>query len=217
MAEQRYVNEGKLSLWNPGNQAAAELVDRTIEKSGDAYRIVDVLRYLPDGNGPPELTITTTYRLGTGGTLTVTSESALSQMDALPLEYGLAIKIDPSPEKLSWIGSGPYSGYPGKNSLNNPGVYSLATDDRYFEGFRDRVERLRIGNDNQAFQLSSVQQNFGWEPSGQDVFLYTNAITQGLGTKFQLPMQLDRLDSNRLVLLSLTIVPEAENHWMAGL
>ena len=76
---------------------------------------------------------------------------------------------------------------------------------------------MRIGTANQAFQLSSVQQNFGWEPSAEGLTLYTNAITQGLGTKFQLPMQLDRLEANRLVLMSLTITPEPENHWMAGL
>jgi len=217
MTEQRFVNDGKLILWAPGNLQPIERVDLSIKKSGKGYIISDVLRYVVGEEESVEIETTNTYYLGTGGLLEISSSSSLEPMESVPLEYGLALAFDSTDIQVSWAGSGPYPSYPGKNTLSTPGSYSLKEDSKYFEGFRDQVDRMRLSSKNSAFHLQSLKQNFGWEKSGDELVVFTNAITQGFGTKFQLPLELDRLESPREVNLSITLVPEPENHWMSEL
>jgi beta-galactosidase len=62
------------------------------------------------------------------------------------VEAGLAIAVAPVHSEFRWIGQGPYAGYPGKDRLNEFGVFHLNRDDLYFPGNRRGVELASLAS-----------------------------------------------------------------------
>jgi beta-galactosidase len=56
------------------------------------------------------------------------------------VEAGLALAVPAALSQFRWLGQGPYAGYPGKDRLNEYGVFHLNRDDLYFPGNRRGVE-----------------------------------------------------------------------------
>ena len=62
------------------------------------------------------------------------------------VEAGLAFEVAPSQSEFRWIGQGPYAGYPGRDRLNEFGIFHLNRDDLYFPGNRRGVELAALAS-----------------------------------------------------------------------
>lgn len=62
------------------------------------------------------------------------------------VEAGLSIRM-PAATTARWIGQGPYACYPGKNKLDEFGVWQLNADDLYFPGNREKVCLMMLSDD----------------------------------------------------------------------
>jgi beta-galactosidase len=56
------------------------------------------------------------------------------------VEAGLALAVPAAQSEFHWLGQGPYAGYPGKDRLNEFGLFHLNREDQYFPGNRRKVE-----------------------------------------------------------------------------
>jgi beta-galactosidase len=56
------------------------------------------------------------------------------------VEGGLAFSVPAAQSEFRWLGQGPYAGYPGKDRLNEFGLFHLSREDQYFPGNRRKVE-----------------------------------------------------------------------------
>lgn len=82
------------------------------------------------------------------------------------LEAGFALAVPASQSEFRWLGQGPYAGYPGKDRLNEYGLFHLNREDLYFPGNRRGVELAFLAN-----------------PSGAGVLLGGSGITIDLENK----------------------------------
>ena len=55
-------------------------------------------------------------------------------------EAGFALELPAAHAGFRWLGQGPYAGYPGKDRLNEYGLFHLGREDLYFPGNRREVE-----------------------------------------------------------------------------
>ena len=62
------------------------------------------------------------------------------------VEAGLSIRM-PNASTARWIGQGPYACYPGKNKLDEYGVWQLNAEDVYFPGNREKVYLMMLSDD----------------------------------------------------------------------
>ncbi|MFT4176601.1 MAG: glycoside hydrolase family 2 TIM barrel-domain containing protein [Luteolibacter sp.] len=61
-------------------------------------------------------------------------------------EAGFALAVPAAQSEFRWIGQGPYAGYPGKDRLNEFGVFHLNREDLYFPGNRTEVGLASLVN-----------------------------------------------------------------------
>jgi beta-galactosidase len=66
------------------------------------------------------------------------------------VETGLALAVPPAQSEFRWLGQGPYAGYPGKDRLNEYGLFHLNREDLYFPGNRRGVEMAFLANPSGA-------------------------------------------------------------------
>jgi beta-galactosidase len=150
-----------------------------------------------DGRGA--LTVNYTYRPLTTG--------------AIVAEAGLTVVAPTGAEELRWIGQGPYAGYPGKDQLNEFGLYHLNRDDLRFQGNRRQTElAVLTAAGGAGFALAmpaaDVAADVAAERHGARTLLSHNALIGGLGNKGTQPETIVALDagakiSGRFVLLPL--------------
>jgi len=69
------------------------------------------------------------------------------------VEGGLAFAVPAAQSEFRWLGQGPYAGYPGKNRLNEFGLFHLNREDQYFPGNRREVELAFLANPSGAGAL----------------------------------------------------------------
>ena len=63
------------------------------------------------------------------------------------LEAGLSTRAaQPAASEFRWIGQGPYAGYPGKDALNEFGLYHLSRADIRFQGNRRETDVALLTN-----------------------------------------------------------------------
>ena len=66
------------------------------------------------------------------------------------VEGGLAFAVPAAQSEFRWLGHGPYAGYPGKDRLNEFGLFHLNRQDQYFPGNRREVELAFLANPSGA-------------------------------------------------------------------
>jgi beta-galactosidase len=126
------------------------------------------------------------------------------------LEAGLAFVLPAAASEFHWLGTGPYAGYPGKDRLNEFGVFHLNRADLNFQGNRRAVEiALLTTPTGVGLALGGESMDVAVERAGDDTVLSHNAVLSGRGTKFVEPDDMIKAeDSPRLrghfVLVPLT-------------
>jgi beta-galactosidase len=99
-------------------------------------------------------------------------------------EAGLSVVAPPGMAEFRWIGQGPYAGYPGKDKLNEFGLYHLNRADLRFQGNRRGTElALLTDGPGAGFALSVAASDVAVERAGDTTLLSHNAVIGGLGNK----------------------------------
>ena len=128
---------------------------------------------------------------------------------AIVSEAGLSLVAPAGIGEFRWIGQGPYAGYPGKDQLNEFGVYHLNRADLRFQGNRRQTELAVLSDAAGAgFALALPAADVAVERHGARTLLSHNAVIGGLGNKGTQPETIVALDkvgeiSGRFMLLPL--------------
>ncbi len=116
----------------------------------------------------PDGAIEITYRYTPGG----------ASGDAL--EAGFALELPATMSEFRWLGQGPYAGYPGKDRLNEYGIYHLNREDLYFPGNRREVEFASLANPSGAgILLAGARMTVDLENQDQTTILSQLSLVPG--------------------------------------
>ncbi|MFT4176984.1 MAG: glycoside hydrolase family 2 TIM barrel-domain containing protein [Luteolibacter sp.] len=105
-------------------------------------------------------------------------------------EAGLSVVMPSEFNEFRWIGDGPYPGYPGKERLNEFGLFHLNRTDLRFQGNRRRTEAalLTTGKGSGVLILtSSTDVAVERDEKRNQTLLSHNAIISSLGNKIGAP------------------------------
>ena len=208
----------KSSIWQGALVEAAEPPKIEIHRDPDGISLVISGRYArPDTMGQ-FLSGTHTLRVKNNGTIEVDYEfRADAGTTGHLLEAGLALLAPPAATEFRWIGAGPYAGYPGKEALNEFGIFHLTRDDLHFQGNRRGVELAALTRpigEGLAI-ISPNPTNVAVEKENDGTVLSHNALLSGLGNKGVGPETSVAAESSRIAG-HFTVVPLTST-WPAAL
>ena len=144
------------------------------------------------------------------GMIRIDYDYSLKKVEGFATELGLSLEMADAFDEFRWIGQGPYAGYPGKDRLNEFGLFHLNRADLYFQGNRREVECAALTTaDGKGIALFTDRADVAVERDGDKTLLKHNALIAGLGTKISKtdhPVDLSKHDrfSGQLVLLPLS-------------
>jgi beta-galactosidase len=132
-------------------------------------------------------------------------------------EAGLSIVAPPRLTEFRWIGQGPYAGYPGKDRLNEFGLFHLNREDLRFQGNRRGTELALLTTASGAgLALAMPAGDVAVERSGEQILLSQNALIAGLGNKGTRPETRLELESGLHIAGKFTLLP-LEEDWPSPL
>jgi beta-galactosidase len=160
----------------------------------------------------PEQTVTGGFRLlvKPAGTIEVTYDYALAHATGSLLETGLEMAVPAFHTELRWLGPGPYAGYPGKDRLNEFGLYRLSREDHRFQGNRREVELALLSSPAGAgILVAGPKMDLALENRAAETLLSHNALVAGRGNKNVFPET--RLDAGAVKSIAgkFTLLPLA--------
>ncbi|MFT3992245.1 MAG: glycoside hydrolase family 2 TIM barrel-domain containing protein [Luteolibacter sp.] len=133
-------------------------------------------------------------------------------------EAGLTIALAPELTEFRWIGQGPYAGYPGKDRLNEFGIFHLNREDLHFEGNRRGTELAMLttpSGSGIAMALSNLA-DVAVERDGDKTLLSHNAVISSTGNKGASPEYSVKADKTESISGGFTLIP-LDNTWPAML
>ena len=182
MAEALSVKDTK--LWTVSTLRKPDAAGLRVERVDGKAAVSVTGRYpRPDA---PEQAFVGGYRIeaGANGVLTISYDFTPENATGSLSEAGLAILAPAGLSEFRWIGQGPYAGYPGKDRLNEFGLYHLQREDLRFQGNRRGTELALLttaaGN---GLALAMAPGDVAVERDGDGVLLSHNALVGGLGNK----------------------------------
>jgi beta-galactosidase len=142
--------ERESELWRWG------LLHDLIDLKTDARQLPEGIEVSVSGNYPrparPEESVRGGYKLlvTRAGAIDVSYDYAPVKATGEVLEAGFALAVPAAQSEFRWLGQGPYAGYPGKDRLNEYGLFHLNRDDLYFPGNRRGVELASLASPSGA-------------------------------------------------------------------
>ena len=134
------TRDGEATHWS------GELLREVTRLTTDAKKTAEGVAVSVAGRYPrpgvPNEAVEGEYRLllKRDGTIEVSYDYVPLAATGVIVEAGLALAVAPVESEFRWIGQGPYAGYPGRDRLNEFGVFHLHRDDLYFPGNRRDVD-----------------------------------------------------------------------------
>ena len=171
--------------------------------------VVSVTGRYPRPNAPAEtLAGEVSLRIKANGLIEVSYDFTV-QGNGLLLEAGLALAGAPKATEFSWIGAGPYAGWPGKDRLNEFGRHHLNSADLNFQGNRRQVEVAQLGTPAGVgfLLIPATPADVSVENVPTGTILSHNAIIAGRGTKFVGPDNFPKAESTPRVAGRFTLLP----------
>jgi beta-galactosidase len=132
--------EGETTNWTGELLRKVNGLKTSAQKTSDGV-LVSVSGSYPRP-GFPEEAVEGEYRLlfKNSGAAEVTYNYVPVRATGSFVEGGLAVAVPSAQSEFRWLGQGPYAGYPGKDRLNEFGLFHLNREDQYFPGNRRAVE-----------------------------------------------------------------------------
>jgi len=114
-------------------------------------------------------------------TFTLTPDTA----DVFRSELGLAYLLDPSIDRVQWIGYGPFASYPARHQANRYGLWAKHKDDLYFEGNHSGIDAaLLTDSEGNGILITGDSLSLNFEQTDRGIVLTVNAAVSGQGPKF---------------------------------
>lgn len=134
------------------------------------------------------------------------------------IEAGVSFISAPAATELRWVGTGPYAGYPGKDALNEFGVFHLNREDLSFNGNRRATEVavLSAPNTGAGLVMLTPPADVAVETTSDGVILSHNALIAGRGNKGVQAETLLQVDQIKEIVGEFSIVPLTTT-WPAAL
>ncbi len=212
--EGEFMRAKKEQTWtNAPLQAAAKLETRATQApEGIALRVRG--RYARSDAPEQALEGETNLLVRTDGRIEVTYDYAPVNGRGLLLEAGLELRLPIAATEFHWIGTGPFTGYPGKDVLNEFGRYHLNRDDLNFSGNRRGVELAILADATGAgvLMLPASPSDIAVERTTEGVTLSHNALLSGRGTKFVGPDTFLKAEAAPRIAGKFTLLP-LTNRW----
>lgn len=122
------------------------------------------------------------------GTIAVRYDFETEAQKGMLAEAGLSVVAPPGNGEFRWIGQGPYAGYPGKDQLNEFGIFHLNRADLRFQGNRRGTEvALLTSADGAGVAMALAPGDAAVERKEEQTLLSHNALLGGLGNKGTAP------------------------------
>lgn len=114
-------------------------------------------------------------------TFTLTPDTA----DVFRSELGLAYLLDPSIDRVQWIGYGPFASYPGRHQANRYGFWAKHMDDLYLEGNHSGIDAAFLSDkEGNGILITGDSLSLNFEQTDRGIVLTVNAAVSGQGPKF---------------------------------
>ena len=105
--------------------------------------------------------------------------------DVFRSELGLAYLLDPTIDRVQWIGYGPFSSYPGRHQANRYGFWAKHMDDLYFEGNHSGIDAAFLSDkDGNGILITGDSLSLNFEQTDRGIVVTVNAAVSGQGPKF---------------------------------
>ena len=105
--------------------------------------------------------------------------------DVFRSELGLAWLLDPSIDRVQWIGYGPFASYPGRQQANRYGFWAKHKDDLYFEGNHSGIDTAFLSDpEGNGILISGDSLSLNFEQTDRGIVVTVNAAVSGQGPKF---------------------------------
>jgi len=152
------------------------------------------------------------------GALTINYDYAPTNAKGLLTEAGLSILLPAEFTEFRWIGQGIYPGYPGKDRLNEFGLFHLNREDLRFQGNRRETELalLTTPAGTGVALVTTIPGDVAVQRDGDKTLLSHNAVISGLGNKGGRPETSVDADKTPHISGSFTLVP-LNDTWPAAL
>lgn len=143
------------------------------------------------------------------GTITISYDYVPTNAKGKFAEAGLAIVLPPEMTQFRWIGQGPYAGYPGKDRLNEFGLFHLSREDLRFQGNRRETAFALLTTPEGAgvALVTNSLADVAVERAGENTLLSHNVVLSGLGNKGTVPETFIDADKTPRIAGSFTLVP----------
>jgi beta-galactosidase len=198
----------KSGLWLASMLTASGAPEVKVERRGDGVRVSVAGRYPLAPGADAALAGSYQLDIGANGAIAVSYEYAPVDAAGMLSEAGLSLVAAPGAGELRWIGQGPYAGYPGKDRLNEFGLYHLNRDDLRFRGNRRETEvALLSAPDGAGFVMSMAAGDVAVERQDDLTTLSHNAVIGGLGNKGTSAEVTVRLDRTPRIAGSFSLIP----------
>ncbi|MES2901567.1 MAG: glycoside hydrolase family 2 TIM barrel-domain containing protein [Pseudomonadota bacterium] len=167
------------------------------------------------GNGKGGLQGGYGLEIGVGGAISVSYDFVPVDAVGRMSEAGLSVLAPQGMGEFRWIGQGPYAGYPGKDRLNEFGLFHLNREDLHFQGNRRETELAVLSTaEGAGFAFATDRADVAVERSGLQTLLSHNALIGSLGNKGTSPEV--SIDQPPRIAGAFTLVP-VTNAWPAPL
>ncbi|MES3020433.1 MAG: glycoside hydrolase family 2 TIM barrel-domain containing protein [Pseudomonadota bacterium] len=151
------------------------------------------------------------------GTIAVRYDFAPVNASGILSEAGLSVVAPAAMGEFRWIGQGPYAGYPGKDILNEFGLFHLNREDLYFKGNRRGTELAMLSTaQGSGFAIALAKGDVSVERDEERTLLSHNALIGSLGNKGTSAEQTVPLDKVSRIAGAFTLVPVG-TRWPAAL
>lgn len=157
------------------------------------------------------------YALTDSGRLDVSYKLIPQNATGTVLEAGISFLLPATLSEFRWVGKGPYASYPGKDRLNEFGIFHLNSADLNYQGNRSDVEMAvltdKAGN---GFVLLAPKANIAVEKSAEGIVLSHNAFVSGRFNKGNMPEVKVNVEKRKEISGSFSLIPLA-GEWGATL
>jgi beta-galactosidase len=207
----------KTPIW-PG-----DLLRHARELRADAHQTAEGIRLevrgkYPRPNAPEELLEGEYSLLVTRtGTMEISYNYTPVNATGTFVEAGLAMLMPATFSEFRWIGQGPFAAYPGKDRLNEFGIYHLNHEDIRFEGNRREVELAVLSNPaGDGLLIAGAHMDIAVENTSAGLVLSHKALVSGRGNKGGDPETEFRAGDIKRITGKLTLSP-LTGDWPASL
>lgn len=215
MAEERASS--KTHAWRASTLTQVKMPEVKVTQAGETVRLAVSGTYPGPGTNGQAFVGGYQLEITPSGAMNVSYDYAPTKAKGMLTEAGLSLVLPSEFTEFRWIGQGIYAGYPGKDQLNEFGLFHLNREDLRFQGNRRASELALLTTSTGAgVALVTKPADVAVQREGDHTLLSHNAVISGLGNKGEPPATEVKAEETDRIAGSFTVVPLGEK-WPAPL